>query len=147
MTASLVRDWMTAEVITVSSNCTLPDAYWLMLEHAIRRLPVVDDGVLVGVVTLEDLRHPNLASIGGFIAGLDIIHINENLSRLPVRQLMTPDPRTVTPTATVIEAARLMLEHKISTLPVMDGDRLVGIITESDIFRAFVESEERAPES
>ncbi|MBN2470299.1 MAG: CBS domain-containing protein [Anaerolineae bacterium] len=144
MTAKLVRDWMTSEVIMVSSSCTLPDAYWLMLEHDIRRLPVVDDGTLVGIVTLNDLRHPNIASIGGFVAGLDIIHINENLSRLPVQQLMTKNPHTVGPEASLLDAARLMLKHRVSALPVLEAGRLVGIITESDIFRAFVEGEENA---
>lgn len=144
MTARQVKNWMTTKVITVSSNCTLPDAYWLMIENKIRRLPVVDDDRLVGIVTLEDLRHPRLSSIGGFVAGLDIIHINENLSRLPVRQLMTQNPQTINSTALLIDAARMMLEYKISALPVLDEETLVGIITESDIFRAFVGSEEKA---
>ena len=143
MTTKQVKDWMSSAVITVKSSCTLPDAYWLMIENKIRRLPVVDEGTLVGIVTLEDLRHPNLPSIGGFIAGLDIIQVNKNLSRLPVRQLMSQNPHTISADALLINAARSMLKHEISALPVLDGDKLVGIITESDIFRAFVEFEER----
>jgi acetoin utilization protein AcuB len=140
MTTKQVKDWMTSKVITVESGCPLPEAYWLMIENKIRRLPVMDGDTLIGIVTLENLRRINPISI----AGLDILHINEMLARLPVRQLMTGNPITISPTAPLIEAARTMLQHKISALPVLEGSELVGIITESDIFRAFVESEERS---
>ena len=139
MTTQQVKDWMTPNVITVSSSCTLPDAYWLMLENKIRRLPVIERGSLVGMVTLEDLRHTSPVSVARF----DVIHISDMLSKLPVRQLMTENPTTVSPTASLIDAARLMLNHKISALPVLSEEKLVGIITESDIFRAFVELEEK----
>jgi acetoin utilization protein AcuB len=139
ITTNQVKDWMTSEVITISSSCSLPEAYWRMIDNKIRRLPVVDDGTLVGIVALEDLRRVNPISI----AGLDILQINEMLAKLPIRQLMTKHPITISPTASLIEAARVMLQHKISALPVLDGSELVGIITESDIFRAFVQSEER----
>lgn len=139
MTTNQVKDWMTTDVITVPSSCPLPEAYWLMIENKIRRLPVVDEGILVGIVTLENLRRITPVSV----AGLDIIQINNMLAKLPVRRLMTENPQTTSPTTSLIDAARLMLKQKISALPVLDGDKLVGIITESDIFRAFVESEER----
>jgi acetoin utilization protein AcuB len=64
------------------------------------------------------------------------------LSRMTVHQVMSRDPKTITPDATLIEAARTMLERKISALPVIEGSHLVGIVTESDIFRAFVKLEE-----
>jgi acetoin utilization protein AcuB len=110
-----------------------------MIENKIRRLSVVDEGTLVGIVTLENLRRINPISI----AGLDILQINNMLTKLPVRQLMTENPKTISPTASLIDAARLILQHKISALPVLDEDKLAGIITESDIFRAFVVFEER----
>jgi acetoin utilization protein AcuB len=128
-----------SEVITVSSHCPLPEAYWLMIENKIRRLPVMDNSKLISIVTLENLCRINPISV----AGLDILHINEMLAKLPVRQLMTENPITISSTASLIEAAHMMLQHKISALPVLDGNALVGIITESDIFRVFVESEER----
>ena len=109
-----------------------------MLNNKIHRLPVVDKGVLVGIVTLEDLHH-----MGPFdVAGFDVIHIIDMLTRLSVRQLMTENPKTINPSAYLIDSARLMLKHKISALPVVDGNELLGIITKSDIFRAFVEIEE-----
>ena len=134
-----VKDWMTTTVISVSSNCTLPDAYLLMLDNKIRRLPVVEAGNLVGMVTLEDLRHSNQVSV----TRIDVLHISGMLSKLPVRQLMTKNPKYISLTASIIDAAKLMLKHKISALPVLDENKLVGIITESDIFRAFVELEEK----
>jgi len=138
MTNELVREWMATDPITVRSNCTLPDAYWLMVNNKIRRLIVLDGKSLVGIVTLDDLRHaePNMN------IGFDLVRISDLLSKMTVRQLMTENPETITQSAALIDAARVMLEKKISALPVLDGDDLVGIITESDIFRAFVDRED-----
>jgi acetoin utilization protein AcuB len=129
-----VRDWMTPDPIVVSSKTTLPEAFWLMIENCIRRLPVVDEGVLVGIVTLEDIR----GKIPDHIIKIDPIRVSDILVKLSVCLVMTRSPKTISPNANLIEAARKMFEYKISTLPVMDGDKLVGIITESDIFRALV---------
>lgn len=134
MNSDLIRDWMTPDPITISGSATLPEAYWLMVSNEIRRLPVVDGGVLVGIVTLEDLRQKMPAS---FI-NIDPIRVSDMLSKLPVRQVMAQNPKTISVDAPLVEAAQQMLAHKISALPVMDDDKLVGIITESDIFRALV---------
>jgi acetoin utilization protein AcuB len=134
MGGNRVRDWMTITPITIKSSATLPEAYWLMIENKIRRLPVVDNEVLVGIVTLEDLRQ----KIPAIVISIDPVRANDALARLPVRQVMTENPKTISKEAPLIEAARQMLENKISALPVMEGNSLVGIITESDIFRAFV---------
>lgn len=140
MRKTLVRDWMTANPITIEPTTTLTDAYMLMKQKKIRRLPVVDaGGKLVGIVTLGDVReaHPSDATT------LSIYEINYLLAKLPVTQIMTANPFTTTPDATVYDAARLMLEHKIGGLPVIEGGRVVGIITESDIFRLMVQMGER----
>jgi len=137
MATQLVKDWMTSNVITVSGKCTLSEAYWLMLEKKIRRLPVVDDDVLIGIVTLEDLRQAEPPT--GI--GLDLGRITDRLSKMTVNRIMTKELKTILATAPLIDAARLMLKHKIRVLPVLDEDKLIGIITESDIFRAFVELE------
>ena len=138
MNGHLVKDWMTKDPITIPSRGTLPDAYWLMVKNNIRRLPVVDNDVLVGIVTLEDLRRVESAST----IGIDMIRISDMLSKLPIHQIMVYDPITVAPTDTLLDTATRMLEHKISAFPVMDGNELVGIITESDIFRALIEREQ-----
>jgi CBS domain-containing protein len=134
MESELVRDWMTTNPIIISSNCTLPEAYWLMVNNKIRRLPVVDQDTLVGIVTLDDLR----GKIPATLIGMDPLRASDMLTKLPIRHVMSENPKTIPVDATLVEAARLMLVFKISALPVMDGTRLVGIITESDIFRALV---------
>jgi acetoin utilization protein AcuB len=139
MPDKLVRDWMTPKPVIASSNTLLRDAYWLMIDNKVRRLPVMDDEHLVGIVTLEDLRRAEPPT--GI--GLDLVKITDMLSKMTVRQVMTQNPKTIAPDAPLIEAARMMLEHEVSTLPVMEDSQLVGIITESDIFRAFVELGEK----
>jgi CBS domain-containing protein len=101
-----------------------------MVSH-IRRLPVVDRGRLVGIVTLGDVREaqPSHATT------LSIYELNYLLSNLTVDEIMTRNPLTISPDAMIREAALVMLQHKIGGLPVMEDSRLVGIITESDIFR------------
>jgi acetoin utilization protein AcuB len=134
MMSSLVRDWMTPDPITISSGADLPEAYWLMVNNKIRRLPVVDRGKLVGIITLEDLRRMMPADV----IRIDPARVSDMLSDTLVRHMMTKDPKTISVNAPLIEAASQMLEHRIGALPVMDGDKLMGIITESDIFRALV---------
>jgi len=138
MTNNLVRDWMTPKPFTVNSCTPLRVAYWLMIDNKVHRLPVMEKGQLVGIITLEDVRRAEPRT--GI--GLDMVRITEMLARLTVHQVMSRDPKTITPDAALIEAARMMLEYAISALPVMEGSQLVGIITESDIFRAFVKTEE-----
>lgn len=105
-----------------------------MKECNIHRLPVVDEGRLVGIVTLGDIREASPSDAHS----LTIYELNYLIARLTVGEIMTRDPITVTPEMSIEAAARLMLEHKIGGLPVMEGDRLVGIITETDIFRLLV---------
>lgn len=130
-----IKEWMTSEPITISSSSTLPDAYWLMMEKDIRRLLVVDDGHLVGVITMEDLR--------GFfqneIIAINPLKVNVIFSQMPVAQLMSKDPITINTDENVVDAATKMLENRISTLPVVDGESVSGIITESDLFRVLLE--------
>ena len=137
MSNNLVRDWMTSKPITVSQSSPIREAYWLMIDNKIRRLPVMDHDRLVGIITLEDLRRAE-PPIG---IGLDLVKITDILSKMTVRQVMTKDPMTISPNASLIDSARMMLENRISALPVIEDEHLVGIITESDIFRAFVKME------
>lgn len=129
-----VRDFMHAPVATVTPETPAREAARLLRARQIRHLPVVDrNGHLVGIVTDRDLRqvvfHPavqaRLSSTG------------EALGDLPVRDLMTWGVVTVAPWADLREAARLMHERKIGALPVVDDGRLVGILTETDVLRAF----------
>jgi CBS domain-containing protein len=134
MKTALVRDWMTPSPVTAAPETSLPEALKLMQQYKIRRLPVVENGQLVGIVTRGDLRgaQPSEATT------LSIYELNYLVSRVTVDQIMTRAPLTVSPTTTIQDAARLMLQHKVAGLPVLDGDNVVGIITESDIFRLVV---------
>jgi acetoin utilization protein AcuB len=135
MKREVIDDWMSKDPITIQPETTLPEAHRLMKKHGIRRLPVVKDGRLVGIVTLGDVRG---AEPSGATA-LSIWEINYLISRLKVEEIMTPNPIVVQRDAKVGEAAHLMLRYKISGLPVVDdAGILVGIITESDIFRLVV---------
>jgi acetoin utilization protein AcuB len=139
MSGNQVRDWMTLNPVTISQGTLLREAHWLMIDNKVRRLPVMDGEHLVGIVTKEDLRRAE-PSIG---ICLDLVKITDMLSRMTVRQLMTKDLQTVSSEAPLLEAARMMLEHEISALPVIEAGQLVGIITESDIFRAYVRLEQK----
>jgi acetoin utilization protein AcuB len=135
MQTNLVRHWMTRDPVTINSKTTLPQAHKLMMELGIRRLPVVERGHLVGIVTMGDLREaePSNAPL------LNQFELKELISRETVEKIMTWEPITVLPEMTLQQAARLMLTHKIAGLPVIENDELIGIITESDIFRALVQ--------
>ncbi len=139
MQTVLVKDWMTPNPITAIPETTLPDALMVMKKYNIRRLPVMDGDRLIGIVTRGDLRgaQPSDAT------SLSIFELHYLVGRITLQQIMTSNPITIPLTATVQDAARLMLQRKVSGLPVMDGNRLVGIITESDIFRMVVNMWER----
>jgi len=135
MKQELVKDWMICNVVTVTPNTTVPEAQRMMTEHAIRRLPVVENGHLVGIVTRGDIREADPSSV----TSLSTWELNDLLTKMKVGQIMTPKPTSIAQDATIGEAAQVMLEGKISGLPVIDSaGKLVGIITESDIFRLVV---------
>lgn len=132
----LVKEWMTSPVQTVDCNTPVADAYNLMMERGIRRLPVVKGDRLVGIVTLGDLREarPSPAT------SLSIYELNYLLAKLTVAQVMTHTPFTVTPGTPIQQAARLMLDRKVGGLPVVgEEEYVVGIITESDVFRMLID--------
>ena len=141
MNSKFVRDWMTPDPITINPKTTLPEAHKLMREAHIRRLPVVDHGKLVGIVTLGDVREASPSDA----TTLSIYELNYLLSKLTIEKIMTREPYTIAPEATIREAAQLMLEHKLGGLPVVEQDRVVGIITESDIFRLLVQESALEP--
>lgn len=137
MKLDMVKEWMTPDPIMIRPDTTLPEAHRLMMDHSIRRLPVVDGERLVGIVTLGDVRgaEPSGAT------SLSIWEVNYLVSRLQVEEIMTPEPLTISEEATLGEAAQTMLKYKVSGLPVLDEEGyVVGIITESDIFRMVVQN-------
>ncbi|HBY94814.1 MAG: CBS domain-containing protein [Ardenticatenaceae bacterium] len=139
---SLVQDWMTPNPITMSPETSLHEASNLMKQHNIRRLPVVAKGRLVGIVTWGDVREASPSDA----TSLSIWELHYLLVKLRIDDIMSKEVLTVRPEQTIQEAARVMLQHKISGLPVVEDGQVVGIITESDIFRLVVQEWEREVE-
>ena len=130
-----VGELMTAvDLITAAPETAMLDARRLMLEKRIRHLLVTEHGRLVGIVTDRDIRL-NLPSQA---TSLSVWEINHLLTKLTVGEVMTRTVITIGPDREARDAAQLMLDHSIGALPVTDGGALVGIITETDIMRAFV---------
>lgn len=129
-----IRLWMTPDPVTVGPKALASKTLLLMQERKFRRAPVVEDGRLVGIVTRDDL-----AGWLRYLAGRsDASRESRDFQRLLVENVMTPSPFTVRPDTPLEEVARLMLERKIGALPVVEEERVVGIVSESDIFRALV---------
>ena len=132
----LVRELMTPNPVTVRPDTPVPDALRLMRERKVRRLPVIDShGRLVGIVSDKDLLYasPSPATT------LAVWEIPELLGKLKVEKVMTHDVITVAEKTPLEEAARIMADKKIGGLPVMQGPDLVGIITETDLFKSLLE--------
>ncbi|RTH40455.1 CBS and ACT domain-containing protein [Thermus scotoductus] len=131
----LVRDWMTKDPLTVAPDTPVLEAINLLKNKGFRRLPVVKDGKLVGLVTDKDLKDamPSKATT------LSVWEMNYLLSKLTVQEVMAKPVITVEADAPLEKAALLMEERKIGGLPVMEGEKLVGIITVTDVLRAFIE--------
>ena len=133
---SEIRNWMTAPPLTVQPQTSLLDAYNYMTENDVRRLPVADkDGFLVGIITRSDI----LRTVPRFFQNEDLA-TDLLLQDQRVQQVMTTDPLIIGPDDTVQDAAEIMLEYQVSGLPVVAEGHIVGIITESDIFRLVVKS-------
>ncbi|MEJ2747532.1 MAG: CBS domain-containing protein [Anaerolineae bacterium] len=132
----LVKDWMTADVIVAGPRSPMLEAHKRMRENKIRRMPVCDGDKVVGIITRSDVRQaePSHAT------SLNVWEINYLLAKLEVQDIMTKDVKTVRPDDTIRTAATIMYEYRIGALPVVDNnEKLVGIITESDIFRVMIE--------
>jgi acetoin utilization protein AcuB len=132
----LVRERMSTQPVTIRTDTSITEALRTMREKQVRRLPVLDEeGTLAGIVSEKDLLYasPSPAS------SLSIYEMHYMLSQLLVTELMSRDVITVTPDTPLEEAALLMVNNTIGGLPVVEGDKLVGIITETDIFKVFLE--------
>jgi len=137
----MVREWMTTPVISVLPSTPISAAHQLMKEHGIRRLPVVEGSRVVGIITLGDVREASPSDA----TTLSIWELNYLWAQLTVEKVMTRSVYTVKPEDLLIDAAEIMLDKKISGIPVVDDrGHLVGIITESDVFRMLVESRTKA---
>lgn len=126
-----IKDVMTRNPVTADSETLVLDAQKLMKENNIRRLPVVDKGKLVGIVTKHDLLEASPSPA----TSLSVFELNYLLAKMKVKEIMKKNPVTITPDTPFEEALRLGQEKKIGAFPVVENGKLVGITTESDIIR------------
>ncbi len=132
----LVGERMTRIPVTINEDASIDEGLHLMRERKVRRLPVLDaSGRMVGIVSDKDLLHaaPSPAT------SLSVYELHYLLSKLTIKRVMSSPVITVSPGTPVEEAARIMADNKIGGLPVMENDQLVGIITETDIFKVLLE--------
>lgn len=132
----LIKERMSRHPITVTPDTSLFDALRIIRDEKIRRLPVLDSaGKLVGIISEKDLLYasPSPATT------LSIYEMNYLISKIKIKELMTTKVITVDDDCPVEEAARIMVDSNISSLPVMNGGGLVGMVTESDLFKIFLE--------
>lgn len=133
----IVRDWMTKPVLTITPEASISNAHQMMKEHGVRRLPVVDHGRLVGIITIGDVREASPSDA----TTLSIWELNYLWAQLTVDKVMTHHVTTIRSDQSIIDAAQIMLDQKISGLPVLDETgTLIGMLTESDVFRMLVRS-------
>lgn len=131
----LVGERMKHPVITIPPDMPIVDALNLMKREHIRRTPVVKDGKLVGIISEKDLLNASPSPA----TSLSVWELNYLLSKITVNGVMNKKIFTVTEDTPIEEAARIMADNKIGGLPVMRGDHIVGIITETDLFKIFLE--------
>lgn len=131
----LVGERMSHPVITITPEMPIVEALNLMKRERIRRTPVVKDGKLVGIVSDKDLLNASPSAA----TSLSVWEMNYLLSKITIRDVMTKNVLTVSEDTPIEQAARLMADNKIGGLPVLRGSQVVGIITETDLFKVFLE--------
>jgi len=131
----LVRERMSSPVTTVSREMPVAEALTLMKEKRIRRVPVIEEDHMVGIVTDKDL----LNASPNDVTAMSIWEINYILSQIKVGEVMTIEVLSVSGDTPIEEAARIMADHKVGGLPVVDNGKVVGLITETDLFRILLE--------
>jgi acetoin utilization protein AcuB len=130
-----VRDWMTPNPITIEADATVIEAVHLLKEKGIRRLPVLRNGELVGLVTERML----LSFSPGKSTSMDSWQVHYLLSKTPVSEAMNPKPNTVTPDTELSDCAQILHDRKLNGITVVDeGGRLVGILTTTNALEALI---------
>ena len=130
-----VRRWMSSPALVVDESMPLPDVRQRLKQQHVRRLPVVNAaGQLVGIVTEGDINRVSDSHITD-VRDYSLYH---RVADLPIGEIMTRTVVTVTPETPILVVARLLLDHRIGGVPVVEDGRVIGMITESDLFRLIV---------
>lgn len=130
-----VAEVMTTQVHTLPPEASLEDAILFERKHKVRHIPVVDGVELVGILTDRDIKRATPSLIGG----IDRDNYEIMIRTTPLNRIMTRDPITGTPSTTLREAVELFSSRRLGCLPVVEGGRVVGIVTGTDLLRAFGE--------
>ncbi|MFQ5845255.1 MAG: CBS domain-containing protein [Planctomycetota bacterium] len=130
-----VEQRMTRNVMTLREDQSLREAIALQQRHHIRHVPVVSGDKIVGILTDRDVKR----ATPSLLSGIDRERFDQVLDETPVNQVMTRNPFTVTPSTPLKDAVKLIVDRKFGALPVVEGERLVGILTGTDLLRAFYE--------
>lgn len=127
-----VEQRMNKNVVTLTGDRSLRDAITFMRKHRIRHIPVVEAGRVVGILTDRDIKRASPSLLSGISQDL----FDKVLDETKVSQVMTRNPFTVTPSTSLKDVAKVLADHKYGAVPVVEGGKLVGIITETDMMRA-----------
>jgi len=130
---------MSPSVHTLSPDSTLQDAVLLQMRAKLRHIPIVDGTMLVGMVTDRDLKR----AMPSVLSGTDRAEYERVMSTTKVGQIMTRSPLTIEPETPLIDALRIVCEKRFGALPVVENGALVGILTQTDLLRAFLAALER----
>jgi acetoin utilization protein AcuB len=137
--------WMTSHLHTIKPHDSVARARALVAEHRINQLPVVKDGLLVGIVTDRDLRDAvNAVTTSSHLTGM-VEPATQTADEIPVETVMTRNAITLAPHSSIVTAAELMRRERIGSVPIRDGQKLTGIVTRSDILQAFVSLNRQQP--
>jgi acetoin utilization protein AcuB len=131
----LIGERMSRPVVTIPPDLPIAEALGLMKREHIRRCPIIDDGKLVGIISDKDLLNASPSPV----TTLSIWEMHYLLSKITVSEVMTKNVLTVAEDTPIEEAARIMADNKIGGVPVMRDRVVVGIITETDLFKIFLE--------
>ncbi len=130
----LVRDYMMSVLTTIPRESSLLDAAMTMRRSSIRHLPIVDGEKLVGIITERDV----LRCSPSLLSEITQDEYNAIFENTPIARVMTRDPISVAPDSPIRDAIALMMERKMGCLPVVEGERLVGILTRSDLLNVLI---------
>ena len=128
------REWMTSHPKTVNDDDLLKTAVTLVVENRIRHLPVVRGDSLVGIISDRDLKR----AMPSVVAGATPEEYQAFMEETSIEQMMTANPITCTPDEDLVDLVREFCQHKVGAIPVVEGERVVGIVTQTDMMQAFL---------
>jgi acetoin utilization protein AcuB len=128
------REWMTPDPKTIDEDDFVKTAVMLILENRIRHLPVVRGESLVGIVSDRDLKR----AMPSVVAGATAEEYQAFMEEASIEQLMTASPITCAPETSLVDLVREFCQHKVGAIPVVEGERVVGIVTQTDMMQAFL---------